>query len=279
VANLSAVVATLDPGLVAKDVPVLDDAQVQAKWAELAPLLDRMMERVESPDEFPILRASSLNGDDKATSPYHLSYAIRQCLAAGVDHLHAVKVLVIDQQVLHLAAPASLARGALENFATAYWILHPSSRTERVERALRWHAQNFKDQEKATASLSISRSHSLDEKLVRLEQIGAARQIPAKCIRRGYTSTAAVSYADSGATNLDLGVLLPWQICSGFAHGRPWAYLGVSDRLESPNQEVDRLNVRLTNDHARALYPTLAAMRLLEQLLRLYQSRSGAPLG
>jgi hypothetical protein len=263
----------------AENQPILDDAQVQAKWAELSPLLDRMMERVESSTEFPVLPSSSLAGDNQATKPYHLCYAIRQCLGAGVDHLHAVKVLVVDQQVLHLAAPASLARGALENFAAAYWILQPAKRTERVERSLRWHAQNFRDQEKAVGRLGLPGHRSLDEKLQRLEKIGAVRGIEATAIRSGYKSTAVITYVEATLSDSELGVLLPWQICSGFAHGRPWAYLGVSEREESPSDETDALNVRLTNDLSRALYPTLAAMRLLEKLLRLYQARSGASLG
>src|SRR3954451_8752379 len=133
----------------------MDGRAVQEKWIEAAPLIDRMMERVGAPGEFPVGAGSSLAGDDRASSPYHVSHALRVCLTAGVDHLHAVKVLVVDNEILHVGAPSSLARGALENFAAAYWILGPESRTDRIERQLRWHAKNFKDGSKAANRISV----------------------------------------------------------------------------------------------------------------------------
>ena len=35
------------------------------------------------------------------------------CIVAGVDHLYAMKSLLIDLNVLHSAAPFTLVRGAL----------------------------------------------------------------------------------------------------------------------------------------------------------------------
>jgi hypothetical protein len=78
--------------------------------------------------------------------------------------------------------------------------------------------------------------------------------------------------------DLPLGVVLPWRVCSGFAHGRPWAYLGVSDVRVTETGEGDVVGVRLTSNLAKALYPSLAAIQLLERLLRLYEQRSGSPL-
>ena len=46
--------------------------------------------------------------------------------------------------------------------------------------------------------------------------------------RGGYTSTETVKCGEEHAPDLPLGVVLPWRVCSGFAHGRPWAYLGLS---------------------------------------------------
>ena len=200
------------------------------------------------------------------------------CLTAAVDHLHAVKVLVVDQRVIHLAAPASLARGALENLAAAYWVLGPESRDERIARALRWHAKNFKDQETAVAHLDLPHHKPLETKLKKLDSVAARRGLEAQPLHRGYTSTEAVTFAEAKAPDLELGVLLPWRLCSGFAHGRPWAYLGMSDREEAETDDENVVNLRLTSNETKALYPTLAAMRLLQRLLRLYQARSGALL-
>jgi hypothetical protein len=258
----------------------LDEARVQRKWIEMAPLIDRMMERTDQQDEFPVAAGSSLAADDRASSPFHLSHMLRLCITAGVDHLHASKTLVVDQQVVHLAAPSSLARGALETFAAAYWMLGPTSRTKRVENGLRWYAQNLRDSAKVAANVppSVRPRDSLDIQLNRVCAVGAARGIPEKDIRAGCTSTAAVKYADENAPDLPLGVLLPWRISSGFAHGRPWAYLGVSERSTTVTKPDGTLSVRLTSDLGRALLPNLAALQLLEKLLRLYQNRASVHL-
>jgi hypothetical protein len=195
------------------------------------------------------------------------------CLTAAVDHLHAVKVLVVDAGVLHVAAPSSLSRGALENLAAAYWMLAPEDRTERVARTLRWYAKNFKDGDTATAHLGLPGQTTLETKLAKLYAVGAHRGISEKTIKHGYTSTAAVTYAEEAGPDLSLGVVLPWRLCSGFAHGRPWAYLGSLHR-EERDRGNDIVNLKLTSDLGRTLYPALAAMRLLEKFLRLYAARA-----
>jgi hypothetical protein len=70
---------------------------------------------------------------------------------------------------------------------------------------------------------------------------------------------------------LPLGVVLPWRLCSGFAHGRPWAYLGSLDWDPKPGPSSGVTEIRMSSDLTRALYPNLAAMHLLERFLRLYQ--------
>jgi hypothetical protein len=257
----------------------LDPAQVEAKWRELAPLVDRMMERVGTKGEFPVEARSALAGDDQAATPFQTSHVLKMCLGAGVDHLHALKVLVVDAGAVHVAAPNSLARGALENFAAAYWILGPNQRNERVSRTLRWYAKNVKDQHTALLSLGMSDDQRRDAKLDALAAIAKERSAPGNVIRSGYTSTAAVEYAESNAPDLPLGVVLPWRLCSGFAHGRPWAYLGTSKREEEPSPgDPDVVLVRFTSDRTRVLYPALASLQLLERFLRLYEARAGRPL-
>ncbi len=264
-------------GMVLQGTSLTED-DAKAKWRELAPLLDRMMERVATEGEFPVAVRSSLAGDDAAADPYQVSHVIRMCLTAGTDHLHAVKVLVVDQHVVHLAAPASLARGALETIAAAYWILQPAQRDERVTRSLRWHAKNMRDAEAAVGALKLPGHTPLEQKLLKLDAVANRRSLDTKTIRAGYTSTEAVKCAEEHAPDLPLGVVLPWRVCSGFAHGRPWAYFGVSDVQVTQTDESDILGVRLTSSLMKALYPSLAAVHLLERLLRLYEQRAGSPL-
>ncbi len=261
------------------EAETFDEAEALQKWHEMAPLVDRMLERIDTDGEFPVSPRSSLAGDDAAADPYQVSHVFRLCLTAAVDHLHAAKVLIVDQHVIHVAAPASLARGALENLAAAFWVLHPGTRDERVTRALRWHAQNMKDANAAAAGLNLPGHKALEDKLQQLDGVAAKRSLDTKAVRRGYSSTAVMRYAEEHAPDLPLGVVMPWRICSGFAHGRPWALLGVSDRLVQAH--ADRGNVvgvRLTSNLSKALYPNLAAFHLMEELLRLHLLRGDRPI-
>jgi len=172
--------------------PPLSEMQAMAKWLEVAPLLDRLLERIDTEDEFPVSPRSSLAGDADA-DPYQVSHAVRLCITAA-DHLHAVKVLIIDQRVIHVAAPATLARGALENLAAAFWILHPP-RNERVTRALRWHDPSVKDTNMAVSGPDLPGSRPLEVRLAQLDAVATRRSLDASLIRRGYTSTAVMTYA------------------------------------------------------------------------------------
>lgn len=208
----------------------LPEEEVAAKWLEIAPGIEKMATRIQDPGDFPVSRGSSLSGDDTHSAPYCVSHAVRSCLVSGVDHLHAAKCLVLDLQVLHASAIYSLIRGSLENLAAAYWMLHPTRRNDRIERTLRWHAKNFKDQATALQPVGLADESTREAKLSRLGAIAVQRGIVVSDVRSGYFSSAAVRYVDEHSPIS--APLLPWQVCSGFAHGRPWAVLGMSEQEE-----------------------------------------------
>ena len=92
--------------------------------------------------------------------------------------------------------------------------------------------------------------------------------------KSGYTNTAVMKYADqhSSASNPHL----VWQICSGFANGRPWASLSMNEMQMHPGSGDGVALVGLTSDHKRILAVTMPAMHLLRDLVGLYQQRSQA---
>lgn len=246
----------------------LSEEAVMAKWAEMAPLIDVVMNRIQNPDEFIVEPTSQLAEDDRATNPYQLSHCARWCLNAGVDHLHALKSLVIDGSVIHSAAPYTLVRGALENYGAGFWMLHPPDRPTRVERGLRWWAKNFKDQEKATKGQP---NHSPRQpKIAKLVALANAAGCDSRQVKDGYFSTDVLQYADMHSSALPQPYLI-WQICSGFAHGRPWASLGMNRMESQPGHEEDVLLFRLTSDYTRLLAVTLPAIHLMTDFLRLYE--------
>ncbi|WP_328813580.1 hypothetical protein [Rhodococcus sp. NBC_00297] len=250
------------------------EEDVEAKWAEISPLIERVTVRIGTPSEFPVGSTSSLAGDDAASAPYQVSHCVRMCMTAGVDHLHAVKKLVVDSGFLHVAAPFSLSRGALESFAAAFWILDPPTRDVRVERVLRWNAKNFRDGERAYGRLGVAGRRSLESKLAKLQRVADARGITER-VTGGFTSTEALVHTEE---NSGLKVMFPWQLCSGFAHGRPWAYLGVSDIERYGTADPGVHDLQLTSNRSTVLYPALEALHLLQVLLRVYERRANLAL-
>lgn len=252
----------------------MTEEQAAKKWSEIAGVIDRLQARTDDENDFRTGPGSSLAGDDKWSDPYRVSHAFQACIVAGIDHLHALKVLVVEAGTLHAAAPASLARGCLENMATAFWILHPTSRAERVTRCLRWYWKNAKDQHTAIEPLVLPDYKPQDERLAKIIAVADRNSgVEAKVVKSGYTSTEAVKYADQHARTA-MRVLLPWQICSGFAHGRPWASLSFSEREVHPTADPEVMTMRFTTDLARALYLALAGMHLTQSVVELHQQRS-----
>ncbi|MFD1827616.1 MULTISPECIES: hypothetical protein [Mumia] len=241
-------------------------------------LIERMVKRCHTQDDFPVERGSSLAADDIASNPYPTSRVLRMSLTAGIDHLHAAKVLVVDQKVPHTAATWSLARGALENLATAFWILRPDRRDDRIERTLQWHAQDVIDSDDATRHLDVPSMASVDARLGELDAVAHRRLLAPERVRRGYTGTEAIAYADENLPQPTLGVRRPWQLSSGFAHGRPWAPVGASALETSGSARPDLLDAGATSMPSSVLFPYLAAVQLLEAFLRLYEVRANRPL-
>lgn len=253
----------------------LDQDKIDALWARFASDVDRMMERVNDPTDFAVSPGSSLAGDDRASDPYQVSHAVQMCIVAGVDHLHAMKSLLIDLNVIHSAAPFTLVRGALEVFSSAFWMLHPAKRDLRVERVLRWHARNFHEQHPALESLGLSDPAAKQAKYARLGQIASRRGIVVD-LKSGYRSFDAVSYADTNAPNAK--PLLSWQMCSGYAHGRPWIYLGMADDdMFQETAEPGVLKAHLSSDPGKLLYPSLHAQWLMRDLVNLVERRAANP--
>lgn len=248
----------------------LSDAAVAAKWREIAHIADVLERRGGTAGEFDPQPRSTASHDDSLLGGYPLSSAVIQGIVASVDHLHALTTLVVRQRILHLAAPASLARGVIENAAVAYWIAHPPSQPDRLLRTLRYWAQNAKDSDAVRVAFPNAGGPPSREISSRLTSLAADNSLSTRAVKQGYTSTAAVRYADEQSGE---DVLFPWQLCSAFAHGRPWAYLGGLSQQQHSSPRPGIHNIRLTNDLRPVLYVALQGTRLLEALLKAWRER------
>jgi len=143
----------------------------------------------------------------------------------------------------------------LEALSTGFWTLHPAERAERITRVRRWSGQNLKDH-----AMALGERRS-----------AAAKAAAPKLKGKTYTSSGAVNYTEANAALP--GLLFAWQLCSGFAHSRPWATLGWSHRTATSIPDTDLVVVSLKNGAARALYPVLPTVELITMLLDLYERR------
>lgn len=260
---------------------------VHARWGKLIPIIDRLVERAQTSGEWRTNPKSPLAVDDIRTSPYQTSHAFQMLLNAAIDNLNGIRHLIFGrpdepfrQVVLLQATHFVLARCAIENLATALWILGPENRSQRVERTLRWHVRNVSDQHSALDRFGGS-GRTKRAKLEDLEDImrAATGTVP-DTFRKGYWSETVVKYADTyeELTGQALSNLVLWQLCSGFAHGRPWSSLTFLDRELKDTADADVLEIRMTSDMTRALAAPNRAVELCATLLRRHQQLNTAML-
>ncbi|MTE17458.1 hypothetical protein [Nocardia aurantiaca] len=198
-------------------------------------------------------------------------------LSSGMDHLHALKSHVLDGPMLHISAPFSLARGALENLSIAYWILHPTERADRVQHALRWWAQNYRDAARALGPIGAIDLGANESTLLKLEDV--ARRTPgiaADPIRNGHRSSEPVKYTDRHTIDT-WQILYAWQLCSGFAHGRGWAVHGISRAETIRVPDHDDEIVQLSPNDTAILWVTLTSLSLASETFRILDQKSGSP--
>jgi hypothetical protein len=252
---------------------MISDQAIGEKWGEFAAAVERLAERIADEGEFTVEAGSSLAGDDRASHPFEVSHAIRHLVNATVDQLHGVKVAVHDAQHQHLAVSSTLARSAIENTATALWILGPRRRDARVERVLRWHSRNYHDLGKFLANGDASGSHArTSAALLEVRQVAQSRGIDPDTAASGFGVTVPIKGA---AEFTDLPVFSDWQIASGFAHARPWAHHGFLHREEVRTGEMEHSVVRMTARAEWTIYLPIQALHLLGQLLRIRDRRAG----
>jgi len=256
-------------------------------WPGVVEEIDELVRRADSYAVWATQPGTPLAGDDRATRPFQLSHAVQLLLNAGIDNLNGVRHLTFGrpdhdhggQMILHQAAHYVLARGAIENFATALWMLGPRRRAVRVERLVRWHIQNVNDSHSATDRFGVPAPKERGPRLSELESIALASlgQLPPR-LRRGYSTTDVVRYVDELRPSTGLmSTHFIWQLCSGFAHARPWAHLTFLERDLQPTPDPDVLHARLTSSMGRALFAPKHALELCDTLLHRHERLNSRP--
>ncbi len=238
---------------------------IAAKWAEMAPLIDRLQAESAEPGMFDVMEGSTLADDDSDRGGYPTSHAATWCATTAIDHLHAVKMLVVDAGVHHLFATSTLARGTIEAAATGLWMLTPSDKAVRDERCIQWWCQNAKDQHKAKPDEARR-----DEILSQLTY-----GVPhANRIRKGYYMTAVVEWVDEHVGPVE-GAAFAWKLSSGFAHGRPWAVIGAQNREARTDTGSGTTMFKMTARDETVLWPALVGTHATLALIRRFRTLAG----
>ncbi|MEH1058402.1 hypothetical protein V6U89_24725 [Micromonospora sp. CPCC 206171] len=218
---------------------------------------------------------SDLSRDDKEVHPHQLSQAAWHALSHAVDHLHCLRTLLKDAHVMHMYAPYSLARAALENASAAVWLLAPDDRAARILRRLRFTALDIRGGEAMQKLLGVTGPRTEAERLDQLKAIAKRRGIDESAAIKHVGYAEIVKAAGDTMPGGNKPYLLTWKMCSAIAHGDLWATLNVVSRTELPGAPAGVAHMRITANAQSLFFAVFFAVAMTTAGWHLYDRRSG----
>jgi hypothetical protein len=258
----------------------LDDTE-KPHYVELLRLLGavdgwvaRIDPKAEPPQPAP---GSPLCADDERTHPYQLSHAAWNSLSHAVDHLNCLHTLLKDARQIHMYAPYSLVRIALENASAAVWMLHPQGRADRVLRRLRFAVNDIRNGEEAKRLTGDLGPRTEEERIAQVQAIAErAGLCQIKAVRK--VAYGEIVKAAGGALNPGTDMIfLSWRMCSGIAHGDFWTLFPASDSVELPGAPRGMGTFKITANVKILMYVTTVATHMTSLGWRLYELRCSPP--
>lgn len=198
-------------------------------YSYLQPLFDRAEATRPDGDYLPLEEPevhSSLAADDAALRGWDCSTLIRGSLVAGIAHVDALGRLVSSSRSIDSFSPWTLLRAALENFATATWLL-TGDRPERRGRALRLWAEDMRNRgqhEVDTAYMPAAGAKSGQERRREIHDVATTLGL-GDAIRQPVATGDVIASAAAAAKMDPVAVRAAWRVGSGFAHCRHWPHL------------------------------------------------------
>lgn len=196
--------------------------------------------REDEPLEDPV-PGSRLHDVDSALGGFPITHNIERNLGVSVDHLHALALLVGKAKAIVPYAGFSMLRASLETVAQGMWLLSGGSRAEMIARNVR--VEWLNNQNRRTAYRAVGRSTTdIDQRFEKLRVIAETLGETQLQLDRHRVPLTSSEMVRGAAEALDLypAMLTAWQGTSGIAHGRSWAMLGLSDRVEIPGTRNKR---------------------------------------
>ena len=235
-------------------------------------------------------QGSPLYGDARNSPSLQVAHAAWTAIVHSVDHLHAFRALLGQAQIINLGVPYTLLRSAMENAATAVWLLEPRQRPERLRRRLKlahydaWEEGNVQELLPAKA---LEGKRTAQERMVEIRALAvelgldpsdvAGRLSYDKIIR----AVAETTFPDDKESTPDKlppedQAALVWRLCSGFAHGKNWASFSWLERQIARSEAGVHL-LRLTGGVERLVMVASFPIALTSRALELYEKRRRSP--
>jgi len=184
-------------------------------------------------------------------------------------------VVMKDAHLMHMYAPYSFARAALENASAAVWLLAPDDRGERILRRLRFAATDIRGGEEAKRLIGATGPKTEAERLDEVRALARRRGVDEKTAVKPARYSEIVKAA--GDTRPAVGMvpyLITWRMCSGRAHGDFWTTINVLSREELPGAPSGLAHLKITANVETLLFAVVFAVDMAETGWRLYDERS-----
>lgn len=223
---------------------------------------------------------SSLQGDDAATPYESVSDLIASHFAVATDQLHAVKLAVESgQEEGHLnilpMAMYTLIRSAVETTGTAIWLLAPSSRDERVLRALQLTYEHRRNLHTIAEEMGDTEDAGFERMTSRVEQLRDARPgLRGRSVKKLKTVTDRLDGIATLVPELAMPPLTLWRMASGLAHGNNAVIRSILEHEQISDFVDGHGNFRLTSSVGVLATFYLSALQMLDGLLVMHRLRN-----
>lgn len=203
----------------------------------------------------------------------------RALLVCAIDHLNALRLLVVEARTVPPFAHMTLLRGALEPALQARWAMAGTT-DDRVARGFALELENLDERRKFEESVgdgSLARGR-IEQLLDEAEQLGltALSRLGERCLAKpaiGYIDLLRIlSSADPSMTKSSDDSWV-YRFLSGYAHAKPWATtLGAMPAPPTAGPDhgivcrVDAVDVYLVEMVERVMYMVEAAVSEVEAL-------------
>lgn len=220
---------------------VSDPTSEQGYAQALLGLLDANLSLYDEMNRWPKSEPGSLLfEDDQATYPFPISNDVRYLLLVASENLSGLRSMILEAREngvptlnLHVFAPYTLIRNAIECAGTALWIMTPAEQHERVLRLAQFELEDAKKNKAALTAFGGNGEETFNRKKGIIEGIiQPYGELSWKGVDDGFRITGLLRTIGSLPELEGLNPLGKWQIASGMAHGKRWAGTLLSDLKE-----------------------------------------------